>query len=54
MTYEDMAREIIRDLAPDWEVENDAVLICPCGERVEYDGECPEGHVSPLRAAGMI
>jgi hypothetical protein len=38
----------------DWEVENDAVLICPCGNRVEYDGRCPAGCVSPLLEMGMI
>jgi len=30
------------------------MLICPCGSYVELDGECPEGHVSPMRRAGMI
>lgn len=54
MSYAQMAREIIKENYPRWEVVNDAVLLCPCGERVEYDGQCPEGHVSPLREMGMI
>lgn len=44
-----------QDLMPDgWEVESDAVLVCPCGDRVEWDGGCPQGHVSPLRTLGLI
>lgn len=31
-----------------------SVLICPHGHRVEQDGSCPEGCVSPLREMGMI
>jgi hypothetical protein len=30
------------------------MFVCPCGSLVELDGECPEGHVSPMRKAGMI
>lgn len=30
------------------------MLICPCGSLVELDGSCPDGHVSPMRQAGMI
>lgn len=37
-----------------WTVVDDTVLLCPCGHRVEYDGACLEGCVSPLRARGMI
>jgi hypothetical protein len=22
-------------------------VVCPCGDSIELDGECPEGHVSP-------
>jgi hypothetical protein len=29
-------------------------FICPCGSFVELDGKCPEGHVSPMRRAGLI
>lgn len=41
------------ELPEDWDSMDDA-LICPCGDTIELDGECPEGHVSPLRLAGMI
>lgn len=42
-----------------WELEgggfgDDAQLICPHGTMIEQDGVCPEGCVSPLRAAGLI
>lgn len=37
-----------------WLVENESVLLCPCGHRVELDGTCPEGCVSPLREVGLI
>lgn len=29
-------------------------FICPCGTEIELDGRCPEDHVSPMLAAGMI
>lgn len=29
-------------------------LICPCGSSIELDGECPNGHVSPLVKKGLI
>lgn len=38
----------------DWTVSADNMLICPCGNRVEDDGQCPNGHVSPMRKAGLI
>lgn len=41
-------------LPEDWESDNMGMLICPCGHRVEMDGECPEGHVSPIRKQGLI
>jgi hypothetical protein len=43
--------------ADDWSSDGfgiDSILICPHGERVEQDGRCPNGCVSPLRAAGLI
>ena len=47
--------EELQDLLPEgWIVENDAVLICPHGHSIEYDGRCPEGCVSPLIGMGMI
>lgn len=46
----------IRDLARShgWEVESEAVLLCPHGHRIEWDGRCPEGCVSILRRFGLI
>lgn len=29
-------------------------FICPCGDEIEMDGECSEGHRSPLLTLGMI
>ena len=41
-----------------WEVEGgygeDDNLIAPDGCMIEQDGRCQHGHVSPLRAAGLI
>ncbi len=32
-----------------WEAGDlEDTLICPCGHEIELDGECPEGHRSPL------
>lgn len=41
----------------DWATDGmgmSSILICPCGNRIEQDGECPNGHVSPLREEGFI
>ena len=38
----------------EWSIAPGGVLVCPCGHRVEDDGQCPNGHVSPMREAGMI
>lgn len=45
-------RELVKDT--DWTVSHDGMLVCPCGRRVEDDGQCPNGHVSPLRERGLI
>lgn len=37
-----------------WTTDGIDMLICPCGNRVEDDGECPEGCVSPMLQEGMI
>lgn len=48
-------REVIKSKGySNWTVEVDGMLICPCGYRVEDDGECPEGHTSPLVKEGLI
>lgn len=37
------------DLPAGWEWSYDGeAVICPCGDAVEWDGICPEGHSSPL------
>lgn len=50
--------EMIQSILPEgWDTDGfgaDCLLICPCGDLVEQDGECPEGHVSPLRTMGLI
>ncbi len=33
---------------------DESIFICPHGERVEQDGRCPEGCVSPLLRMGLI
>lgn len=38
----------------DWEVIDEATLVCPHGTTIEADGTCPEGCVSPLLRLGMI
>jgi hypothetical protein len=49
---------MIQSILPEgWDTDGfgaDCLLICPCGDLVEQDGECPEGHVSPLRTMGLI
>lgn len=48
------------ELLPEgWERDADVYgldfnLVCPCGHTIEQDGVCPNGHVSPLRTAGLI
>ena len=52
--------DYITSILPDgWGIDSeiyglDFNLICPCGYMIEQDGECPEGHVSPLREMGLI
>lgn len=44
-------------LPSDWSTDGyglESTLICPHGYRIEMDGECPEGCVSPLKAMGII
>lgn len=47
-----MKRELVE--GTDWMVTATGMFRCPCGNLVEDDGECPSGHVSPLRRMGMI
>ncbi len=54
MSMAEMAREILDDAGSDWEVEDESVLICPCGDTIEWDGACPECGPSPLRTLGLI
>ena len=47
--------ESVRREYAEWEVSayGDS-FICPCGDEIELDGECAEGHVSPMREMGLI
>lgn len=39
----------------DWEVGTYGdTLICPCGNEIETDGDCPEGCESPLKTIGIL
>jgi hypothetical protein len=40
--------------ADGWEADGDDILVCPCGNRIELDGHCPEGCKSPLLTRGFI
>ena len=51
--FEDQLREII-EAVEGWTVDSSEVIICPCGDAIELDGVCPEGHESPLMTMGMI
>jgi hypothetical protein len=35
-------------MAEGWSTDGMGTLICPCGNRVEDDGQCPNGHESPI------
>jgi len=39
--------------ADEWEATPFGDLICPCGDTIELDGVCPEGHKSPLMGMGI-
>lgn len=53
-----MFDDIIEELLPEgWSTDGygiDSCLVCPCGITIEQDGRCPNGHISPLRALGLI
>lgn len=53
-----MFDDIIEELLPEgWSTDGygiDSCLVCPCGIMIEQDGRCPNGHISPLRAMGLI
>lgn len=38
----------------DFYVIDDAVIECPCGYNIEWDGRCPDGCVSPMLTLGLI
>lgn len=52
-SYEDTMREIVESV-DGWTLENEAVLVCPHGNRIEPDGRCPDGCESPLITMGLI
>ncbi len=43
---EDMFNDIFGDSG--FYAIDDAVLECPCGYEIEWDGRCPEGCASPM------
>lgn len=45
---------VVADILPDGWTGDVDTLTCPCGHVIEHDGSCPSGHVSPLRAMGVI
>lgn len=49
---------VVESILPDgWELEGDdldGLLVCPHGDKIEMDGVCSKGCVSPLRTAGLI
>lgn len=53
MDYDQQKREFVESKRG-WTVDPDGTIRCPCGRRIEDDGECPDGHVSPMRSAGII
>lgn len=55
MSYASQMQEIFDSTGNgDWDAGDGTVIYCPDGYPVETDGQCPDGHVSPLRAMGMI
>lgn len=53
-----MAKQFL-DMNPElreegWSANRVGDFNCPCGRHVEQDGECPNGHTSPMRTMGMI
>lgn len=50
-----MMQEMEPFLPPGWEISiyGDS-FVCPCGDEIELDGECPEGCISPMLQMGMI
>lgn len=49
-----MFTDQLNDVLPDEWSGDDVTLTCPHGHRIEHDGECPDGCVSPLREMGLI
>ena len=50
--FEDQLAELIEPAG--WEVQDSSVILCPDGNPVELDGECPDGHVSPATSQGSM
>lgn len=50
-----MKEQMLKEMGyTEWSVDHMGMLVCPCGRKVEDDGECPNGHVSPLRENALI
>lgn len=48
--------DALRELLPEgWDMSPwGDTFICPDGHEIELDGECPDGHKSPLTELGLI
>lgn len=54
MSMDEHYAEILEQLgATGWDYAA-GCLVCPCGDRIEDDGSCPQGCISPFVLAGMI
>lgn len=57
MLYAEMAEKVLKKQGywdDGWRVDNEAVLTCPHGHQIEYDGDCFEGCESPFKQMGVI
>lgn len=49
-----MKERLAQDADGDWMVSATGMFVCPCGRKVEDDGQCPQGHKSPMLTEGLI
>jgi len=54
MNYDQQKRDFVESFGDGWAVSNTGIIVCPCEHNIEDDGKCPNGHVSPMRQAGLI
>lgn len=46
-------QELAAQIGGGWSADN-GMFRCPCGHRIEDDGQCPNGCISPMRQMGLI